>query len=83
MSTPNHSRRTVLRSLLAGGCAVCLPRLSHAAKLSKAQAQYQEQPQGDQKCANCMHFIVPNSCMLVDGNISAEGWCRLWVRKPG
>ncbi len=85
MSTYSQSRRIVLRSLLASGCALCLPRLSvaEAGKLSKTQAQYQDQPKDDQKCGNCMHFIAPNSCMLVDGNISPEGWCRLWVKKPG
>lgn len=84
MSTHNHPRRILLRGLLAAGCALCLPRLSLAqgGKMSKAQAQYQDQPKGDQKCGNCMHFITPNSCMLVEGNISTDGWCKLWVKKP-
>lgn len=85
MSTHNHPRRIVLRGLLATGCALCLPRLSLAQtgnKLSKVQAQYQDKPKGDQKCGNCMHFIPPDSCMLVEGNISADAWCRLWVKKP-
>jgi hypothetical protein len=49
--------------LFAAGCVLCVSRLSHAetGKVSKAQAQYQAQPQGDQKCANCMHFIAPMS----------------------
>jgi hypothetical protein len=24
-------------------------------------------------------FIPPSSCRLVEGPISAHGWCRLWV----
>ena len=85
MSTHNHPRRILLRGLLATGCALCLPRLSLAqpGKVSKAQVQYQDQPKGEQKCGNCMHFIAPNSCMVVDGSISPEGWCKLWVKKPG
>lgn len=85
MSTHNHPRRIVLRGLLATGCAMCLPRLSLAQtgnKMSKVQAQYQDQPKGDQKCGNCMHFIPPDSCLLVEGNISSDAWCRLWVKKP-
>ncbi len=84
MSTHNQSRRIVLRSLLATGCALCLPRLSTAqtGKMSKAQAQYQDQSKGDQKCGNCMYFSAPNSCMVVEGNISPDGWCKLWVKKP-
>ncbi|MFZ2407496.1 MAG: hypothetical protein WAW41_20350 [Methylobacter sp.] len=84
MPTHNHPRRIVLRSLFATGCALCLPRLSLAqtGKMSKAQVLYQEHPKGDQKCSNCMHFIPPDSCMLVDGNIGADAWCRLWIKKP-
>jgi hypothetical protein len=77
----------VLRSLLAtvaAGCALSLPRISLAqpGKISKAQAQYQDQPKGDQNCGNCMHFIPPDSCMLVEGRISSDAWCKLWLKKP-
>jgi hypothetical protein len=84
MSTHNQSRRVILRGLLASGCALYLPRLSmaQAGKLNKEQAQYQNQPKGDQKCGNCMHFIPPDSCMVVEGNISSDAWCKLWVKKP-
>lgn len=84
MPIHNHPRRIVLRNLLVTGCALCLPRLSLAqqGKMSKELAQYQGQPKGDQKCGNCMHFIPPDSCLLVDGNISSDAWCRLWVKKP-
>jgi len=82
MSTLDPQRRTVLRGLLAGGCVLCMPRMSHAGtKTSKEQVQYQDQPKGEQKCANCMHFIAPNSCKLVEGEISPEGWCTLWAQK--
>lgn len=85
MSTHNHPRRTVLLGLLATGCALCLPRLSLAQsrKMDKTQAQYQDQPKGDQKCSNCMHFVAPNSCMVVEGDISPDAWCKLWFKKPG
>lgn len=81
----NHSRRIVLRGILATGCALCLPRLSVAqtGKISKAQAQYRDRPKDDQKCGNCLHFIAPDSCSLVEGNISPDGWCMLWTQKSG
>jgi len=83
MSSHNHSRRTVLKGLLASGCALCFPRAIVAAtdKLSKTQAQYQGQPKGEQKCANCRNFVPPNSCTVVEGSISPEGWCVLWSPK--
>ncbi len=52
------------------------------AKVSQASVQYQLQPKDDQKCANCQHFIAEsNTCQLVEGEISPEGWCLLWVKK--
>ncbi len=84
MSNHNHPRRMLLRGLFAAGCALCLPCLSfaEAGKMNKAQAKYQDKPKGDQKCANCMHFIAPSTCMVVEGNISPDAWCSLWIKKP-
>lgn len=49
-------------------------------KVSQSSVQYQPQPRGEQKCANCMHFIADsNTCKLVEGTISPEGWCVIWV----
>lgn len=51
-------------------------------KLSKAQAQYQDQPKGDQSCANCMHFVAESStCKVVEGKVSPNGWSMLWAKK--
>ena len=54
---------------------------SAAVKVSQAQAKYQAQPKGDQMCANCANFIAPDSCKVVEGTVSANGWCALWARK--
>jgi High potential iron-sulfur protein len=51
-------------------------------KVAKTSVQYQNQPKGEQKCGNCLHFIAgSNTCKLVDGPISPEGWCSLWAAK--
>ena len=51
-------------------------------KVTQANAQYQTQPKGEQKGAGCVHFISgSNPCMLVEGQISPEGWCSLWAKK--
>jgi len=96
MSIHNPERRTVLRGVLAVGCALCVPMVwaaertigtplsSNAAggKLGKTQAKYQEQPKGDQSCANCMKFIAATStCTVVEGQVSSNGWCMLWSKK--
>lgn len=51
-------------------------------KLTQASVQYQTQPKGEQKCATCVNFIAAsNTCKLVDGQISPDGWCTLWAKK--
>jgi hypothetical protein len=52
------------------------------AKVSQASVQYQTQPKDGKKCVDCMHFIAEsNTCKLVEGNISPDGWCVLWAKK--
>jgi hypothetical protein len=52
------------------------------AKVSQASVQYQTQPKDEQKCGVCQHFIAEsNTCKLVEGPISPEGWCTLWAQQ--
>ncbi len=82
------SRRDVLRFL--GGSVLSLPLAAAApgtmygqeTKVSPQVAQYQDSPKGEQRCSGCAHFVAPNSCKLVAGQISADGWCALFVPKP-
>jgi len=51
-------------------------------KATQASVQYQAQPKGEQKCNGCMHFSAEsNTCQVVAGQISPEGWCSLWAKK--
>lgn len=51
-------------------------------KMAQAKVQYQTQPKGEQKCAACLHFNAEsNTCKLVEGQISPNGWCVLWAKK--
>lgn len=53
-----------------------------ASKVTQASVQYQTMPKGEQQCSGCMNFIADSSsCKLVDGQISANGWCMLWAKK--
>jgi hypothetical protein len=86
MSSYNHDRRNVLRGLLAAGCALWLARSvgaeSTTVKVSKTQAKYQSQPKDEQQCSTCMSFIPETStCKLVEGQVSADGWCMLWAKQ--
>jgi uncharacterized protein YjbJ (UPF0337 family) len=51
-------------------------------KVSPASVQYQAQPKGEQKCGGCLNFVAEsNTCKLVAGQVSPEGWCSLWAKK--
>jgi Rieske Fe-S protein len=81
------SRRTVVNRTLAacaaGAAALLVPMKEAAAKMAQKAVQYQDTPKGDQECSNCSLFQEPNSCTLVDGEISPKGWCKFWVKKAG
>lgn len=51
-------------------------------KVAQATVQYQGQPKGEQKCGDCMHFLAEsNTCQRVEGQVSPNGWCLLWMKK--
>jgi hypothetical protein len=85
MATHDSQRRTVLCGALAAGVTLVLgTNAAAAAKLSKATAKYQTEPNGEQRCATCAHFeSESNTCKVVEGDISPEGWCTLWLAAAG
>ena len=80
------SRRRVLsRGALALGAAaaasaVASPSLA-AGKVSQAQAGYKNAPQGGNECDKCQQFLPPSDCKVVDGPVSPQGSCTLFVAK--
>jgi len=84
------SRRAMMRqfALGAGGVAMLGTAMSaHRAavaqtKMSQKVVAYQDTPQGDHRCDNCLQFQPPSSCKIVDGAINPAGWCKVYVKKP-
>lgn len=75
------SRRLVLQGAQLAVTAGVAAQASSCAdilgpKLSKAEAKYQDMPNGQQHCAGCVHFESPNSCSVVQGTVSPNGWCQ-------
>jgi hypothetical protein len=70
------------RVFTAGGVAICgaLPNPAAAApKISKKAVAYQDHPDGDKECAKCAQFQPPDACKMVEGPISPQGSCRIFV----
>lgn len=92
LSTRAHDRRTAVSrrlflrraglSAAALAAALLRPDPAHA-KAKKAAVKYQDTPRGEKTCAGCRHFIADeNACKLVEGEISPQGYCLLWAKKP-
>ena len=62
----------------AGGLSACMPSPTARTPgaLPKALALYRDSPNEGRRCAGCVHFIEPNACDIVGGEISPNGWCR-------
>ena len=80
------SRRSVLKSgaLLAGAVltASLVPdNEALAQKATKEAMKYQDKPNGDKQCSNCLQFVAPNGCKIVEGTVSPQGYCIAWVKK--
>ena len=78
-------RRMLLKAAARGAAATPLLFLASKAQadnqLSQEQAQYRDQPNGNQMCSACANFIQPSGCKLVSGQVSPDGWCKLFQAK--
>ena len=77
-------RRALLQYVVAaaGGVAICCAPLRPAAaapKISKKAVAYQDHPDGDKQCDKCAQFQPPDACKMVEGPISPQGSCRIFV----
>jgi hypothetical protein len=52
-----------------------------AAKISKVAVNYQDHPDGDKRCDKCAQFQPPDACKVVEGSISPQGSCRIFILK--
>jgi hypothetical protein len=79
----NTQRRDFFRYMALLGLAGFSTVPLQAAKYAKSIIQYQDTPKNGQKCSACMHFLPKtNECTLVEGTISPDGWCRLFLLPP-
>ena len=75
------SRRSLLGGAIgAAGILGATPNLVTAQpKISKVAVNYQDHPDGDKRCDKCVQFQPPDACKMVEGTISAQGSCRIFM----
>ncbi len=85
----NQSRRNMLK--LGSIAVVMMPMAAFAAKndaMRKAM-KYQDKPEGDKKCSNCLQFVPGKTasdlggCKIFAGDteVSPNAYCAAWAKK--
>ena len=77
------SRRRFLRNsaaIVGGAGLVALGGEEAHAKIAPKLVAYQETPKDGHDCKGCKLFEPPNACKSVEGVISPNGWCKLWIK---
>jgi hypothetical protein len=77
------SRRSLLQGSTAAVGFLATGRYPAEAqpKISKIAVNHQDHPDGDERCDNCIQFQPPDACKVVEGSISPQGFCRIFVPK--
>jgi hypothetical protein len=76
MRSRRHIIGTALRATVASLFAV---DTRAADKMTRAQAEYQDTPNGIYSCGLCSLFEAPNGCKVVEGEVSKDGWCKAFA----
>jgi hypothetical protein len=89
MPTSGSSRRAFINTMGAVAAATTCGRAAAAKaqdykpqdqkKLTQAAARYQDHPKENESCGSCPYFVFPKSCVVVEGEISALGWCPIYT----
>jgi hypothetical protein len=80
------SRRVMLGALALAAVdavpgAAAAQAVPESDKIKQAEAQYQYHPKGQQRCEICLQFDPPTRCKIVQGPISAQGWCQYFAAR--
>jgi hypothetical protein len=79
---PGWPRRRLIVAISGAASAAFFWRIAPARaadKMTKAQAEYQDSPNGIYSCGTCTLFERPSSCKVVDGEVSTDGWCKAFA----
>jgi hypothetical protein len=87
----DHNRKLSRRSVLRGAALLASAALTASMvpskeadaqqKASQQAMQYQDKPNGEKRCGNCLSFIPSGSCAIVEGTVSPNGYCLAWAKK--
>ena len=87
--TLRPSRRRMLQAAMSVGGAALLARAMESTaqqkpkatlkKRSKEAVGYRDEPYEGRSCAKCVLYSGHGECVLVEGEVSPNGWCLQWT----
>ena len=80
MSGHSVSRRAVMvaAATAVGGCTLTR-HVGLTEEVTKAEANYQDEPNEAERCLGCRYFSEPTECSQVEGPVCSDGWCKYWA----
>ena len=70
-------RRKLMFAALGAAALTIGTSASAQPKMTKQQAEYQDEPKGGiMMCGTCTLFIPPAECKVVEGFVAVTGWCN-------
>jgi hypothetical protein len=48
-------------------------------KYSKERVGYRDEPYQGRTCSKCVLYAGDGNCAIVEGQVSADGWCTQWT----
>ena len=76
---PRRKAIGTLAGLISAALVSRISRATASEKMTQAQAEYQDTPNGIYSCGMCTLFEKPNACKVVEGEISKDGWCKAFA----
>ena len=73
--------RRALLAAAAGAAPLLTLGSAESAQMSPSSVSYQASPKDGKKCSDCTLFVAPRACKTVSGDISPDGWCKLYIKK--
>ena len=81
------ARRIFLKNMIlavaTAGAGIGLSRaFAQAKKIAQKVVKYQDTPRFKRKCDECKFWVAKDqSCEIVEGTVSPNGWCIRWTKK--
>lgn len=79
------SRRQFLGGTVVAAAGAAMMSRASAQSLAKSAVNYQEEPNGEQRCDNCTFWLpgetadAVGGCSMVQGEIAPEAWCAIYA----